>query len=168
MLRTTSQRRSPSPRGVANRTVLALLASCIVFVALILLLIPRTGPPQELTIFCAGGLREPMEAIRAAYQKEHGVRLTIQYGGSSTPLANLRLNHEAEIFLPADDSYIESATADGLITETFPIAQIRPIVAVKKGNPRDIRSLDDLLTKGVRISMTDPAAAATGKLVQAA
>src|SRR5439155_5872495 len=43
-----------------------------------------------------------------------------------------------------------------------------PILAVKKGNPLEIRSLDDLLTKNARISMTDPSAAATGKLVEEA
>ena len=129
----------------------------------------RSGrPPEALTIFCAGGLREPLEAIRAAYEKENSVHLTVHYGGSSTLLSNLRLNQDADLFLPADDSYIEIAKADGLVSETFPIAQMRPILAVKKSNPLGLHSLDDLLTKKVRISMTDPAAAATGKLVQGA
>src|SRR5262245_6207689 len=169
MLRKIFHSRSSLPRrGAANRAALALLGSVVLLAALVLLLIPTARPPQELTISCAAGLREPMEAIRAAYEKEHGVHLTIQYGGSSTLLANLRLNHDADIFLPADDSYINLAKTDGLVTETFPIAKMQPILAVKKGNPLGIRSVSDLLTKNVRLSMTDPAAAATGKLVQAA
>src|SRR5262245_28470836 len=168
LLKILTSRSNPPRRGTANRAALALLGSVVLLAALVLLLIPTARPPQELTISCAAGLREPMEAIRAAYEKDHGVHLTIQYGGSSTLLANLRLNHDADIFLPADDSYIDLAKTEGLVTETFPIAQMRPILAVKKGNPLGIRSLSDLLTKHVRISMTDPSAAATGKLVQAA
>jgi molybdate transport system substrate-binding protein len=166
MLRILPKLRSSLRLGAANRAALALLGSLVVLVGLVLLLIPSTGPPQDLTISCAAGLREPMEAIRAAYEKERGIHLTIHYGGSSTLLANLKLNHDADLFLPADDSYIEIARADGLVTEAFPIAKMRPIVAVKKGNPLNICSLDDLLTKNVRISMTDPTAAATGKLVK--
>jgi molybdate transport system substrate-binding protein len=155
-------------RGAVNRAVLVLVISAAVLLFLSLTLSRSGGPPQELTIFCAAGLRAPVEAIRAAYEKEHGVHLTIQYGGSSTLLSNLRLSRDADLFLPADDSYIEIAKTGGLITETFPLAQMRPILAVKKGNPLEIRSLDDLLTKNVRLSMTDPAAAATGKLVEQA
>jgi molybdenum ABC transporter molybdate-binding protein len=146
----------------------ALLVSAIVLVILSLVLNRHGLPPQELTVYCAAGLREPMEAIRAVYEKERGVRLTIQYGGSSTLLGNLRLKHDADLFLPADDSYIEIAKRDALITAIFPVAKMRPILAVKKGNPLSIRSLDDLFTKNVRISMTDPDTAATGKLVKGA
>jgi molybdate transport system substrate-binding protein len=169
MLRTISQPPSHSPRrGAINCAVLALLASAIVLVVLTLALSRSGGPPKGLTIICAAGLREPMEAIRAIYEKEHGAHLAIQYGGSATLLANLHIHHDTDLFLPADDSYIEVAKTDSLVTETFPIAQMRPILAVKKSNPLGIHSFDDLLTKNVRISMTDPSAAATGKLVQIA
>jgi molybdate transport system substrate-binding protein len=168
LLKILNSRSDPSRRGTANRPALALLGSVILLAALILLLLPSAGPPQELTIACAAGLREPIESLRAAYEKEHGTHLTIHYGGSSTLLANLRIQRDADLFLPADDSYIDLAKTDGLITETFPIAKMRPILAVKKGNPLEIRSLNDLLTKNIRIAMTDPSAAATGKLVKEA
>jgi molybdate transport system substrate-binding protein len=169
MLRISVNSRSNSPRrGSTNRAALALLGSVVLLAGLVLLLIPTTRPPQELTISCAAGLREPMEAIRAAYEKEHCTHLTIQYGGSSTLLANLHHSDDADLFIPADDSYSDLAKTDRLVTGTFPVAKMRPILAVKKGNPLEIRSLDDLFTKKVRISMTDPSAAATGKLVQEA
>src|SRR6185369_17804464 len=66
------------------------------------------------------------------------------------------------------ESYIEPALANGLIKDTFSIAQMRPILAVKKGNPLQIQSLNDLIGKDVRISMTDPMAASTSFPVAAA
>jgi molybdate transport system substrate-binding protein len=81
-------------------------------------------------------------------------------------LANLKLNQQADLFLPADDSYITLAQHNNLLGLALPVAQMRPVLAVKKGNPQRVRSLDDLLAKDLRISMTDPDAAATGKLVR--
>ena len=127
------------------------------------------GPPRSLTIFCAAGLREPLEAIRAAYEKENSVHLTVHYGGSSTLLSNLRLNHDADLFLPADDSYIEIAKADGLVSETFPIAQMRPILAISKNPTRSASTRSTTcLRKRCRIFHDRSRCAATGKLVQGA
>jgi len=143
-----------------------LLASAIVLAGLIFWL-GRGSPPQStLTVYCAAGLREPMEAIRKTYEAEHGTTVSIQYGGSNTLLANLKLSEAADLFLPADDSYIAAAQQDHLLAETLPVARIRPVLVAQKGSLAAIKTLDDLLAKNMRISMTDPDAAATGKLVR--
>src|SRR5205823_5930492 len=124
---------------------------------------PRRLAGQPLLVYCAGGLRGPLEAIREDYESEIGQPLQIQYGGSNTLLTNLKITGQGDVFLPADESYIELASRDALIKHPIPVASMRPIVAVLKGNPKNIRSLDDLVTGQVRISMTEPDAAATGK-----
>ena len=168
LLPTTPFRSRSARRGSTNRAVLVLIASAAVLILLSLLLSRGPKLSNELTVYCAAGLREPMEAIRKAYAQERGVSLSIQYGGSSTLLASLQTSAGADLFLPADESYMEPAIAKGLVAQTFAIAQMRPILAVKKSNPLHITSLDDLLASNLRISMTDPAAAATGKLVESA
>ena len=114
------------------------------------------------------GLKQPVEAIRHDYERETGQTVLVQYGGSNTLLANLKLTGEADLFLPADDSYIELARRDNLVGQTTPLARMRPVLVVKKGDPLGIKSLSDLLSGTARISMTDPEAAATGKLVREA
>jgi molybdate transport system substrate-binding protein len=121
---------------------------------------------KPLLVYCAGGLKGPLEAIRPQYEREFGQRLEIQYGGSNTLLANLQVTGRGDVFLPADESYLEIALREGLVRQAVPIATMRPIVAVWKGNPRQIWSLGDLTSGRVRISMTEPEAAATGKLVR--
>ena len=169
MLPITCSFRSPrSHRGVIDRAAIGLLASAIVLVGLIAWLSHGRGPPASVVVYCAAGLREPVEAIRNAYESERGISVVVQYGGSNTLLANLKVSQDADLFLPADDSYIALAQQDRLLADTFPVARMRPLLAMKKGNPLQVKSLSDLLTKDVRLSMTDPDAAATGKLVQAA
>src|SRR5438094_966685 len=112
MRRKSSQLR-PSRRGSTNRAASFLILSAVVFVVLSLWLThDRSLSKTELTVYCAAGLREPMEAIRAAYEQEHavhGIRLAIRYGGSSTLLANLEAAKGPYVFLPADESYIGPA-----------------------------------------------------------
>ncbi len=71
-----------------------------------------------------------------------------------------------DLFLPADDSYIELAKQKSLIAEVIPIAQMRAVVAVERGNPKGIRSLSDLYRKDVRLVQANPDSAAIGKVTR--
>ena len=160
-------------RGVVDRLAFAAVASVVVLIALVVWLAvgaggiqPSTAAKPPLVVYCAGGLKAPLEAIRADYEREMGQSIQIQYGGSNTLLANLKVSGQGDLFLPADESYIELALRDRLVTKTIAVAQMKPIVAVPKGNPKIVRSLDDLVSGRLRISMTEPDAAATGKLVR--
>jgi len=62
-----------------------------------------------------------------------------------------------------DSSYMDLAREQGLLDETLPLAQMRPVIAVAKGNPRRIKSLDDLLRSDVRAGLGSPEAASIGK-----
>ena len=52
------------------------------------------------------------------------------------------------LYLAADESYIRLARQQGLLAEAIPLARMRPVVAVAKGNPKNVRTLDDLLPPG--------------------
>jgi molybdate transport system substrate-binding protein len=165
-------RLSPIRRGTISGPLAAFIVSVLLLIALVGLLwwggddrAGRTSQPP-LLVYCAGGLKEPLEAIRADYQRDTGQSLQLQYGGSNTLLTNLGITHQGDVFLPADESYIDLAVRDGLVRRTVPIVGMRPIVAVRKGNPLGIHALDDLVFGRARISMTEPDAAATGKLVR--
>ena len=43
---------------------------------------------------------------------------------------------------------------------------MRPVVAVKKGNPANIRSVEDLQREGIRLGQANPDAAAIGKVTK--
>jgi molybdate transport system substrate-binding protein len=72
----------------------------------------------------------------------------------------------ADLYLPADESYIQAGRQRGLLAETIPVARMRPVLAVAAGNPKKIASLDDLLRPDVRLAMADPDVAAVGKVTR--
>ena len=144
------------------------LASLAAFVGLairILSSVPATPTSSgPILVYCAAGLRQPVEAAVKAY----GGEVQLQFGGSQTLLANAELTKKGDLFIPADDSYLTIARTKNLIGESIPLARMAPVLAVAKGNPKGIHGLADLLKSDVRLAQANPDATAVGKLVREA
>src|SRR3954469_3930685 len=54
-------------------------------------LAPR-GQAPPLVVFCAAGLRKPVEEAARQYQEAHGVEVQLQYGGSETLLGQIAVS----------------------------------------------------------------------------
>ena len=152
---------------------LAAVGSLVVIAGLVALLFwqswkpqPKTAGQKPLLLFCAAGVKPPVEAVAHEYEQSCGVRVEIQYGGSGTLLSNLRVSKTGDLYLAADESYIKSAREFGLLAETIPLARQRPVIAVARGNPKNIHSLDDLQRADVRVATANPDAASIGRTVR--
>ncbi len=124
----------------------------------------RKPAHAPLVVYCAAGIKPPVEAAARAYEQRYGVPVQLQFGGSQTLLANIQVSGAGDLYLPADDSYIQLARDKGLVEEAIPLARMRPVLVVRKGNPRGVRSLRDLLAKKLRVVHAKPDAAAVGKV----
>jgi ABC-type molybdate transport system substrate-binding protein len=62
--------------------------------------------------------------------------------------------------------YIRRARDQNLIDETMPVAIMQAVIGVRKGNPKNVRTLADLGRGDMRLSLADPDAAAIGELVR--
>ena len=118
---------------------------------------------QRIVLYCAAGMRYPMAEIVKRYEQETGIQVETQYGGSNTLLSQLEVARSGDLYLAADESYIEKARRKGLVAESIPLAHMRPIIAVPRDNPHRIASIDDLLQKRLKLALGDPEAAAVGK-----
>ncbi len=162
--------------GSSQRFGIALAATLAAALALAALLVwnprgehpPRVERPQPLMVFCAAGIRAPVEAAIRRYEQEQGVPVQLQYGGSQTLLASLEVSRRGDLYVPGDDSYIEVARNKGLVAESLPLARMTAVLAVRKGNPKGIHALADLERAGVTLCQANPDAAAIGRLTQQA
>ena len=115
-MQTTRQR-----AGRAAPAVVLILGSLIVVSGLAWLLQSRDelpgdptlpvagGPIDELFIYCAAGMRYPMEEIASQYKREFGVNVQLQYGGSNTLLSQIKVANIGDLYLAGDSSYIQQA-----------------------------------------------------------
>lgn len=127
-----------------------------------------THDHHALVLYCAAGIKPPVEAVIRDYERKFGIRVQVQYGGSGTLLANLRVAKLGDLFLAADRQTMESARAQNLIAEVLPLVRMRPVIAFRKGNPKGIQSLQDLLREDVVLALANPEAASVGKATRAA
>jgi len=161
----------PKRSGHVNGAWLAFLASVGLLVVLVGLLMwnPQTRDRRPLFVYCAAGLKVPVEQIARDYEAEYGVQVQLTYGGSQTLLTNLEVSKRGDLFISADEFYIEKAQEKGLLDEDIPLARMTAVLAVRKSNPKDLHSLKDLLQrKDVRLAQAEPGAAAIGMLTKKA
>ena len=89
-----------------------------------------------------------------------------EFAPSQTLLSSIEVSGTGHLFLPADDDFIDTVREKALIAEVLPLATMKAVVAVRRGNPKSIRCLDDLLRKDVRFVQANPESAAVGRLVK--
>lgn len=122
-----------------------------------------TSGSAALLVYCAAGVKPPLVEAAKQYQQAYGVRVELQYGGSGTLLSNLQVARTGDLYLSADHSYQEIAREKGLVREVLPLARMKPVIAVRKGNPKGIATIRDLIKPDVRLSLGNPEAASIGK-----
>jgi molybdate transport system substrate-binding protein len=153
-----------------NRARNLLLLSVLAGLVLVWLLREKIHPAlapasrRPLIVYCAAGLKPPVEATARAYEMAYGVAVQLQYGGSGTLLSNLRVAGKGDLFVAADESYLRMGQTNHVVAEIIPLSEMAPVIAVPKGNPKGIHSLADLLR--VKVAMANPDAAAIGKMTR--
>lgn len=155
--------------GSINTATVIVAASLIVVIVLIVLLLPRrphAASGQPLLVFCAAGIKAPVEAIAQAYAKESGANIQLQYGGSGTLLSNLRVAKAGDLFVAADANTVAMGREQGVLAEAIPLAQLHPVLLVGAGNPKHIQTLADLLRPDVAVALASPESASIGKVTQ--
>ena len=137
-------------------------------------MVARTRSPTRakrsapLIVYAAPTSRLPLEAIAEDYERETGQHVELRFGPSEDVLTKVRFpaaGEPADLFIPADDSYIREARDLGLLADTFPIARTQAVLLLAKGNPKGIAAWADLLRDGVKVAVPNPGAA-VGKLAR--
>ena len=155
----------PTGMALASLAAFALLAAGLVRHAR-----PAAGGTGErpLIVYVAAALRPPLEVVAGDYLAQTGRRVELRFGASEEILTRAALadpSEPADLFLPADDSYVRSAERRGLVAQSFPLATMRVVLLLAPGNPRGIAAWPDLALPGVRVAVPG-GAAAVGKLAR--
>ncbi len=154
-----------SERGFISGPLMAALLTVVILALLIWAL--RSDPattqqPTKLVLYCAAGLKQPVENALAEYQKLYpNVLIQLQPSSSGKLIGQILATNAAvgDLFLPAEEWYLDQLKAKGQLAESIPIASHFPVLAVAKGNPKKVVSLEDLLRDEVRVALPDPGAA---------
>ncbi|NIA20240.1 MAG: molybdate ABC transporter substrate-binding protein [Xanthomonadaceae bacterium] len=107
---------------------------------------------------CGSANKPAMQAIAALYEQETGIKIHLLYGGSGTLLSQIELTRKGDIYLPGSPDYIIKAKHKQLIfpDSTRQVCYLIPAIITPKGNPKKIRTLQDLCNKGIKVGIGNP------------
>ncbi|QBR03749.1 extracellular solute-binding protein [Paraburkholderia pallida] len=112
-------------------------------------------------LYGAGGPDTAFRKVAAVFTQETGVKVEVT--GGPEPTWSKKAQADADILWGTSEEDVTALLEtyrDFSWSDVTPI-YIRPaIIAVKKGNPKNIRNFDDLLKPGVRIVVTEGAGVA--------
>jgi molybdate transport system substrate-binding protein len=123
----------------------------------------QKGEARTLLLFCGAGIQPPVAELAEAFGRQNSCRVEADYAGSELLLSRITLKRKGDLYMPGDQSYIDMAAARGLVASTVNACYFVPSILVEKGNPLNIRSLEDLVHKEVRLGLGDPSACAIGR-----
>ncbi len=124
----------------------------------------RGGVRTELECFVGSASKPAVEELAAEFEKKEGVRVLLHFGGSGKVLSQMRIARRGDVYLPGSSDFMEKAKAGGDVkpeTERI-VAYLLPAMVVRKGNPKNIRRLEDLARPGVRVGLARPRSVCVG------
>jgi len=121
-----------------------------------------------ITVSAAASLTEAFTKMGADFQKANpGTTVTFNFAASSALVQQIQGGAPADVFASADGANMEKLVSGGDVTaEPTVFARNALTIVVKKGNPKNVKSLPDLANLGVDSLCAD--AVPCGKYAQQA
>ncbi len=111
-----------------------------------------------------GTMRPVFEKLVELYQQETGQKVEINSADSGELLAHIELQGQGDLYV-CHDPFLDVIMKRGLAVDGWTLAEISPVIIVPKGNPKNIRDLQDLARADVQLAVTDPNASTLGRLL---
>jgi len=124
------------------------------------------GKDESLHLYCGAGIRPAVDEVVQAFTAETGMKITTDYAGSGMLLSRIKASGRGDLYMPGDVHYVQQAQEMGLSKDPTSVCYFVPVILVPKGNPKQVRTLKDLLRDDIKIGLGDPRACAVGRLTE--
>jgi ABC-type molybdate transport system substrate-binding protein len=125
----------------------------------------------ELTFYCGAVNRRAVEPILADFERREGVTINTVYNGCGILTGQMKAIADwqrgrgfPDLFMACDRSYLDEV--DGLFQDAADISETEVVIAVPKGNPRNIATIADLAAPGLRLAVGQPKQCTIGVLTR--
>ncbi len=130
-------------------------------------MVPTTTTPvvthESILVYSGAGLKAPMEEIGTLFTQKYGIRVQYTYGGSGMLITQMNLTRKGDVFIAGSTVEYNIAKNQSLVGPYQLVAYHVPVIAVQKGNPKNITRLEDFAQPGLKVALGDVNATAIGK-----
>ena len=122
------------------------------------------GNQPTLVIFAGSASKPPLDELARSFEASHNAKVEITYGGSGTVLSQMILARTGDLYIPGSQDFMDTAESKGAVDPSTRkvIAYLLPAIAVPKGNPKNIQTLQDLARPGLRVGIGNPDSVCVG------
>lgn len=118
---------------------------------------------KPITILCGSSFRPPMEKLTSMYKEETGGQTELSFGGSEDHLPNVQTKAIGDVYVTHSPFQQYTRDADALLREVE-VGFLAPVLVVQKGNPKEIKSIDDLAKPELQVLLTNPDFSTCGEM----
>lgn len=121
-------------------------------------------PNPALDAFVGSATKPAIEEAAAGFEKQAKLKVQLHFGGSGKMLSEMKLARRGDLYIPGSSDFMDMAKREKLVlpeTEQR-IAYLVPAINVPAGNPKNIRSLEDLARPGLRVGIARPDSVCVG------
>lgn len=150
--------------GRILRTACAALSFLLVLKVISPAFLSQAHAEEKLMIFAGAASKPPTEEIADLFEKKTGVKVDVVFGGSGYVLSQMALAKQGDVYFPGSSDFMEIAKKKGYVyPETEKIAvYLVSAINVQKGNPHEIKTLQDLTKPGLRVAIANPEGVCVG------
>lgn len=123
----------------------------------------------EILVFCAAGVRKPVEQILNAYEKNHKhTRVFVDYAGSGRQIAQISIQKKGDIMILGNAKFLKPLNQKNFVQKSAVLAYHQPVIGIQAGNPERIKRLTDFIRPDISIALGDKKVMALGYVEQRA
>jgi len=119
---------------------------------------------DELLFYCGITMVKPMSKIAKIIEKKDNVKIKIVQGGSGDLYDSLCSSKKGDMYLPGSDIYIKKHLKEGLLGYRKYVGYNQIAIFTQPNNPKNIKSLKDLLREDLAVSLGNPDTCSMGKV----
>jgi len=129
----------------------------------ILIMINALFAKDELLFYCGITMVKPMSKISKIIEQKYNVKIKIIQGGSGDLYDSLYNSKKGDLYLPGSESYIKKHLKDKLFGYRKYVGYNQIAIFVQPNNPKNVKSLNDLIRDDLSVSLGNPETCSMGK-----
>ena len=152
-------------RGMENRMKRFPLLLCVA--AALALTFPVSALAEKaLHVYCGAGMTKPFGEIAAAFTKKTKVDMEVTYANAGQIQSQINTAQEGDFFIAGAAE--ELKPVEKYVASKRDLVKHIPVLAVAKGNPKNISGVRDLGRSDLRVVLGDAKATPIGKIADKA
>jgi len=120
--------------------------------------------PEELVVLCGSSFPKPMEQLCSEFTEKTGIEFATTIAGSEDFLPLVKAGQKGDI-LVTHDPYLDYVADANALADHVQVGYVAPVLVVQKGNPKGLKSIEDLTRPGLRVALADPQYSTCGEMV---